>query len=768
MPVAEAAAIARQIAEALEAAHERGVIHRDLKPSNIKIRPDGVVKILDFGLAKALDARAESGHADNPTIAATAEYTVVGTPAYMSPEQARGIQVDQQTDIWAFGCVLYEMLTGRLAFEGATSSDTIAAILHREPDYERLPAGTPPLLKRLVKRCLEKDPRRRLREIADAGLDLDDADELAGTADRPAPRERSWLARAWLPMAVGAALVLATALALVIWLRPRGETGPAPVHMTVLLPPGVSVTRGPGRMLSLALSPDGRTLVVAGTNGEQERLYARALDRPEATPLEGTEGAKSPFFSPDGTWIGFFADRRLKRVPAGGGAAVDIAAAPAFPAGASWGADDRIVFAGYQAPLQIVHARGGTPEHLLPPESPVGQLFPEALPDGRTVLFTEGGWTHAFDMVSKRRTDRIVDGMAARYAASGYLLVTRGTALLAAPFDADRLEAGGPALPLIEGADIDRTAARAAHMAVSRAGAVAYVPTTRTFALVLVEPDGGERILAEHPVIENPRFSPDGRRLVVAATRTGGERAELWMHDLTGGLPASRLTSDGGRAPVWSRDGASVTYSHLARERQGIYNVPADGRGDARLVVELPTFHWLVGWTPARVLAFGKMEPTSADRTPLSSIYAFDGGNTHLIVGPGQTWGGRLSPDGRWLAYYANDSGYFEVYVTRFPGAGSRVLIAEGTDPAWSPDGSEIYYRSGSRLMAARLETSPSIRVLSRRLVVEPFLPPLYDDYDIHPNGRTLALVRPAGDWSGREIAVLLDWPATLARLKAQ
>jgi serine/threonine-protein kinase len=769
VPIPEALAIARQMVDALEAAHQRGIVHRDLKPSNIKIRHDDLVKVLDFGLAKALETADQSAGVGAATISVTAPQTVLGTLAYMSPEQARGQDVDQRTDIWAFGCVLYEMLAGRRAFDGSTSSDVIAAVLGGEPDYDRLPADTPFLVRRLVKRCLEKEPRRRLRDIADARFDLDDAVHLSDSAARDVelPR-RSRLARLW-PIGIAVLAVTAGSM-LAIWLWPRREAVAYPVHMTVVLPPGVTVTRGPGRLLSLALSPDGRTLVIAATDGKGERLYRRTLDRPEATPLAGAEGGTSPFFSPDGAWVGFFADRRLKRVPVEGGTAINIAPAPGYPAGASWGIDDRIVIGGFQTTLQVVDARGGTPEDVMPLGPGLGPLYPEFLPNGRTVLFTEEGWIHAFDLVSRRRTDRIIEGVGARYSPDGYLLLTRSgtTTLLAAPFDAALLKVNGPVLPIADSVDIERTIG-VAYLAASRGGAVAFLPSARTFELLLVEPDGRERLVAEHLMLENPRFSPDGRRLVVAAVRNPGEQSELWVHDLKSGAPAYRLTFGGGRAPVWSRDGASVTYSYLTRDkRSGIYNKSADGRGEARQVVTVPTFHWLVGWTANQTLAYGVLEPIPGERSPASSIVAVAGIESRRVVGPGRTWGGRLSPDGRWLVYYASDSGYFEIYATPFADPGSRSLIAEGTDPAWSPDGSEIYYRSGSRLMAARVETSSGVRVLSRRLVIEPFIPPLYDDYDIHPDGRTLALVRPAGGLRGREIAMLLNWPAEFARLKAQ
>jgi eukaryotic-like serine/threonine-protein kinase len=775
---AETTAIARQIVDALDAAHERGVIHRDLKPSNIKIRLDGTVKVLDFGLAKALENGSHGAGIGADTKSLTAAQTVVGTPAYMSPEQTRGLDVDRRTDIWAFGCVLYEMLAGRPAFEGSTSSDVIAAVLERDPNYDRLPADTPLLIRRLLKRCLEKDQRRRLRDIADARIDLDEAASSSGVAPASGAAfgRRSRAAGLWLAIAIAGVVVAAAGLTVTSWRQPRDEASPQPVHMTALLPPGVSVTRGPGKLLSLALSPDGRTLVIAGTDASGERLYRRTLDGPEATPIAGTEAGSVPFFSPDGTWVGFFADRRLKRVPIAGGSAIDVAAAPGFPAGASWSVDDRIVFAGYQAPLQIVDARSGATESLLPRGADLGHVFPEFLPDGRTVLFSESGWIHAIDVVSKRRTDRIVRGTGPRYSSAGHLVLTRGSTLLAAPFDVSSLKLLGPEMSAIEGVDVEWTTNGAAHVALSRAGTLAYVPSARTFALVLVEPGGTERVLAEHAMVENPRFSPDGRRLVVAAVRKLGEAIELWMHDLQTARPAYRLTSDGGRAPVWTRDGASVTYSvprvlapggSTGRfgERPGIYTTSPNGQGDTRQIVSLPNFNWLVGWAPKQTLLYGMMETTPGEAMPLSSIFALEGSESRRLVGPGSTWGGRLSPDGRWLVYYSRDSGYFEIYVTPFPNTGPRTLIAEGTDPAWSPNGSEIYYRSGSRLMAAHVDISSGVRVTSRRLVFEPFLPPLYDDYDIHPDGRTLALVGPAGESRGREITVVLNWPAELSRL---
>ena len=771
----DAVGIAQQMAAGLEAAHESGIVHRDLKPANVAVRPDGTVKLLDFGLARALESTdGRDAIGTTITVGETAIGTIVGTPAYMSPEQARGQTIDKRTDIWSFGVVLYELLTGRRAFPGETTSDTIAAILRLDPDWRTLPETIPAPIRTLLQRCLEKDPRRRLRDIGDARIELDavvasrsaSATNIARAEETSTRKEGSGLRRLSLGVAVVALMALGFAAA--AWLRTPTETPVGAVQMTALLPPGVSVTRGPGKILSLALSPDGRTLVVAGTDANGQRLYQRTLGRLEATPLSGTEGALAPFFSPDGAWIGFFADGRLKRVPAQGGATVDIAAVSGYPAGASWGPDNRIVFAsGARSPLRIVDADGGAPEPLTTPAPGFGHQSPVILPSGRTVLFNEGPWVHALDLANGRRTDRLVQGTRPQYA-NGHLLLTRGATLLAAPFDPARLELTGPVVPIAEGIARELSSG-GAHMAVSTSGALGYVPAAQVYALVLVEPNGSERLLSQAALLQNPQFSPDGRRVVVSTTRRAGEQADLWIHDIRSEAPASRLTFDGGRAPVWTPDGASITYSHPAGTKgSGIYTRSADGRDDPRPDVLLANFHWLVGWTPEGTLAYGMMENTGADGVSRGSIVALQKDESHPVVGPGQTWGGRLSANGRWLAYYLSDSGDFEIYVSPFPNTGTRWLIAEGTDPSWSPDGAEIYYRSGTRLMAARIDTASGVRVLSQRLVVEPFTPPVYDDYDIHPDGKTLALVRPVGDARGREITIVLNWVTELQRVKAQ
>jgi len=733
LPLDEALNVAAQIADALETAHNKGVVHRDLKPANVKITPAGTVKVLDFGLAKFIT----EPPADDLTLSGlTASTVLLGTPGYIAPEQVLGRPVDHRVDIWAFGVVLYEMITGDRLFRGESHQETFAATLTADLQWERVPSAVRPLLRA----CLERDPLKRLRDLGDYRF------LLAASGAAPTPIRRSPV-RSW---AFGSAVLAALILAFIAGRsqsRAGSASAAAPVRLSTMLPTGVSVTRGPGYTSSVAVSPDGLTIVIAASDKDGQRLYRRSLDRLDATPLAGSERGTSPFFSWNGEWIGFFADGRVKRIPAGGGASVDIAPAPGFSSGASWGPDDRIVFAyGADSYLHVVPAAGGTVARVAS-ETPGRQ--PEVLPDGRTVLFESAGHIHIYD----RQTGaikKLLPGTAPRYA-NGHVIFSRGTTLLAAPINLEDFSMGA-AIPLVEGVAVELPGSGGGrHYAISRSGALVYVPAADAYELVLAGADGTRRVIGEpQRSLESPRFSPDGRQVVVASRQRDDESTELWLHDLRAGT-STRLTSRGGRAPIWSADG-TITYSHLG-EQPGIYTM-RDGGADGKLLLALNSFHWLVGWTPdGSTLMYGLMLPTNR-----SSIMAYSKQQSSTVVAPGSAWGGRLSRDGKWLAYYVLNSGRFEIYATPFPEEGAPRLIAEGTDPAWAPDGNEIYYRRGPRLMAARVDKTAGIKVVASRVAIDPFLPPLYDDYDIHVDGRTLVMVRPASETQGREVRMILGW----------
>jgi hypothetical protein len=454
-------------------------------------------------------------------------------------------------------------------------------------------------------------------------------------------------------------------------------------------------------------------------------------------------------------------------VPFGGGTPIEITAVQGYPSGATWGPDDRIVFSGgCCSALNVVDINVGRAELLTTLEGDErAHSRPKILPGGRALLYHSGGWIHALDL-ERGRSFPLVEGGSPEYTANGHLIFARDMALFAAPFDPENLEVTGSVVPVVEGV---ATAAggRAAHYAISRSGTLAHLPATESYALALVAPDGTERRLTTgRPLFENPRFSHDGRRVVAAVSNRTGQ-PDLWLYHLDSGTE-QRLTFDGGRAPIWTPDDTAVTFSHLDEdlERQGIYTKRVDGRGEAERVVGIERFHWLVGWTPdGRTLAFGQQERVREDGTSPSSIMAFTDDKQRYVIEPGDIWGGRLSPNGEWLAYYERVAGRFEVFVTAFPEAGPRYQITEeagGRDPAWSPDGNEVYYRTGDRLMAAKVDRTAAFRVLSRRVVIEPFSPPGFDDYDTDSDGRTLVLVRPVGDGPSREITVAVDWLAEL------
>ena len=662
IPLDEAIPLFIEIADGLEAAHEKGIIHRDLKPANVKISPDGKPKILDFGLAKAFaqedDVSAEMSQ--SPTLTrGTALGVIMGTAAYMSPEQARGKKLDKRTDVWAFACCLYEALTGRKVFEAEDVSLTLAEVMKSEPQWETLPTDLPPLLLVFLKRCLDKDPKHRLRDIGDVRLAMEGAFESGASQARTVSRPVGLVA--------AAALALSVITGFAVWRMSKSEPAPQPVaRFSLPLPSGVSLT-GSGRHV-VALSSDGTRLVYSAN----QQIYLRALDQTEAVPVRGTEGgARNPFFSPDGEWVGFWVDGELRKVLIEGGAPVRLCEA-LRPLGASWGADDAILFGQHGVGILRVSAAGGTPEVLVPLDLPVRGHGPQILPGDKAVLLTLGdgpNWNDAQIVVHSLETGErkvlIEDGRDARHLPTGHLVYVLDGTLLAVPFDAERLEVTGGPVPMVEGID-SASPSGASQFSVSDTGSLVYVSgqtTKRT--LVWVDREGREEVLKVEPrAFSHPRISPDGSRIALALR---DQEEDIWIWDLARET-LTRLTFAPGRDsyPVWTLDGQRLVFSSDRDGSQNLYWKAADGTGSVERLTKSESDHFAYAFTPAGgQLVFLELGEQGADL----GVLTLEGSSEPLLATEFDERTAALSPNGRWLAYESNDSSQYEIeiYVRPFP-----------------------------------------------------------------------------------------------------
>lgn len=689
LPLDDALPIARQIADALEAAHERGIIHRDLKPANIKVRDDGTVKVLDFGLAKALDPVSASAAQlmNSPTLTspATMAGMIIGTAAYMAPEQAKGKPVDKRADIWAFGCVLFEMLAGRAPFSGESTTEMLGAVVLQDPDWGALPATTPRRVRELLRRCLEKDPRQRLRDIGDARFDLTSADESPAA---PATRRAS-LWRAAAMFAIGAAVAGSAT-----WVIVRERT-PSPPRTKRFAVTGLTpLTFDPFQ--TLALAPDGSALVFRGRGADGvDRIFIRSFETQELRPIGGTEGGRLPFFSADGLWIGFFAGGQLKKIAVGGGSPQTIAPAR-NPMGGTWMDDGSIVFVGDLAVgVQRVSSSGGAPETVLPTSATVNSpASPWALPGSDVVLLLVRNQARhdvaAFSLKDRKVHIVAADAYSPVWVPTGHVIFHQGESLLAVPFDRNTLEAAGAAFPVVSGVGT-RLSFQTRLFAVSGDGTLVYSPKSTAedagWALMSVNKNGQQtRITALDRPSDSPRLSPDGTRV---AFRTPAPNCDVWVHDLQRGT-TMRITKEGdNHGIVWHRDGERILVARVGSGGTQILSLAADGTGEAEPVA---TFSFESGALPTSMagdVLLVQDRFTESSGMDIVSIPITGGKPAPVVNSAFDEAGAALSPDGKLIVYVSNESGRNEIYLRPYAGQGQRVQVSSGggTEPVWSRKG---------------------------------------------------------------------------------
>jgi Tol biopolymer transport system component/predicted Ser/Thr protein kinase len=781
VPIDDAIDVARQIACGLEAAHERGIVHRDLKPANVRITPDGTVKVLDFGLAKALDPAGGSGPMDalnSPTFTspATELGMIIGTAAYMAPEQARGKPVDKRADIWAFGCVVYEMLSAKRPFKGETVTDTLAAIVKEEPDWSALPPATPPALRRLIANCLVKDPKQRLRDIGDARIALERivagaAEERVGTAPAgPAPRGRFGIAHVAI-----AALLLAAIASLVTWrVLQRSPETPRPVARFVI-PLGYEVLPLRSNGTGVAYSPDGTSVVYAGQPVllSSPVLYRRKLHSLEVERIPKTEGAYAPFFSPDGRWIGFFTDQAVMKLSVEDGSLSKICERGSYSR-ADWAPDDTILLGTGQAnapgSLGKVPASGGTAVALtkLVGKESVHQL-PHVLPDGGHAIFT---------VVSPERSELAIaslddgshqlldlEGSGGMFVPPNHLLFARGDLMYGVPFDRRSRRVTGPAVQVLENAGVYAGGMRISipQIGVDRNGSVAYLSKGGTASVLGWMSPGSTfaELAIPEAVYASPKISPDGRR---AAVVVGQAPPDIWVVDLARGTRL-RLTSTGGTSPIWSPDGSRVAYASVDT---GIMSIAADGSGMPEVLTSrqgqiamFPT-----SWSPdGKIIAIQSQGRSAGQATRNRDIWMLRLGEKPVpfLTSPSDERGGDISPNGQWLAYASSVSGREEIYLRALGGAGGTIPVSTsgGTLPRWSASGDALYFLAAAPTRMVRVSVSGTPPQIGTPVTVAS-LPAAMNGLDVAADGRLLIAQQKASAGSIDALHILLNWGASL------
>ena len=770
LPLPDALDICRQIAEGLEAAHDAGIIHRDLKPANVKVLPDGRVKLLDFGLAKALDTPA-MGEPTGPGGDSTREGAILGTPAYMSPEQARGQVLDRRTDIWAFGCCLYEALCGRAAFSGKTTSDTLVAVLDREPDWGAVPDRVPARIRQLLQRCLTKDAHNRLQHIGDARLELEE-----GEAERnESPVRRPWRTLSFI---AGAALLLVAgaSLGFQLW-RPRMAT-----------PSGASVTRLTLKMegeiagnlrlqlngysVPFALSPDGARLVMRAKGANGSQLYLRELSGFETSPLPGTSTATTPVFSPDGRWIAFWRpeERMLKKVSIDGGLPIDIAPTDVVYF-AIWASSDEILIDTGGPPQQLwsVPADGGTPRAITVRGRSEGERISlrGIIPGPRKDLLVasirpDETWLEVLSRETgeRRRLLRGGSNAIAHITTTGHLIYSDADTLFAVPVDPEGMLPVGPPVPAIHGLDHYFWHSNAA---VSDSGTLVYLPADSVREAELSWVDRAAHVTPA-PGGQGPfvtfALSPDGRE--VAGELIVGTRRHVWILDLERGTRRLLGSEGNNRDPIWSRDGRFITYASNRGADIVLCRKRSDGTGaEERLVVRRSGFTAPEDWSPdGQSLLF-----TEYSSRGDADVWIYSGGApVPFLASPFNDEMPRFSPDGKFVAFAADDGGVSHVYVRPFPGPASRTTVSteDSGSPRWSADGRQLYYTRGTEIMVVPVRTDPVLRIGTPQRLVEN---ENIRGFDLSPDGRRFLTLSPRSTDRPIALRVVLNWFDELERL---